>query len=669
MHSLKKTFLIFLLLIVGSAKAQKFELGKVSVAELEEKEHPKDPSAVAAVLFEKGEVYFEYSENSGFDMFFKVDARIKIYKNDGYDWANKVIRYYAIGNGKETVSVDDAATFNLVAGKIEKTKLKGDGAFDNKINKYWSEKKLAFPNVKEGSVIEYSYTIKSPNFARMRQWQFQTSVPVNYSEFVTRVPEYFVFSQNQRGSIFPKTVVEKRQKSINFTSKERSGGLTTNTTYSFDKVTYEETKTTYTAEHLPAMKEEAYVNNINNYTASISHELSMTKFPNMPFKNFSTNWDAVVKEIYNYEDFGPELGKTGYFEEAITNLTKGLSNDEMIPAIFGYVKSNIKWDGYYGYSCGDGVKAAYKNKTGNVAEVNLMLTAMLRYAGLNANPVLVSTRSNGIAYFPNRTAYNYVIAAVETPDGLVLLDATDNFALPNILPTRDLNWFGRLIRKDGTSMQVDLVPKRMSRKINYISAVILSDGSAEGKIRRQYTDYEALAYRAKAVGANMESFVESIENENNAIEISGYTRENDLDLSKPLMESFGFKDTNSSENINGKLYVSPLMFLTATENPFKQEKREYPIDYGYPTEVKYSISLELPKGYAVESLPKPINLVTGDDIGSFKYNISNVEDKIQLSVSAAINFAIVPAEYYEVLKDFYQKMIEKESEKIVLVKL
>lgn len=76
MHSLKKTFLIFLLLIVGSAKAQKFELGKVSVAELEERSI-QDPSAVAAVLFEKGEVYFEYSENSGFDMFFKVDARIQ----------------------------------------------------------------------------------------------------------------------------------------------------------------------------------------------------------------------------------------------------------------------------------------------------------------------------------------------------------------------------------------------------------------------------------------------------------------------------------------------------------------------------------------------------------------------------------------------------------------
>jgi hypothetical protein len=63
--------------------------------------------------------------------------------------------------------------------------------------------------------------------------------------------------------------------------------------------------------------------------------------------------------------------------------------------------------------CNEGVKKAYKDKTGNVAEINLMLTAMLRYAGLNANPVLVSTRSNGIAIFPNRTAFNYVIAAVE----------------------------------------------------------------------------------------------------------------------------------------------------------------------------------------------------------------------------------------------------------------
>ena len=81
------------------------------------------------------------------------------------------------------------------------------------------------------------------------------------------------------------------------------------------------------------------------------------------------------------------------------------------------MKSTVKWNEYNGYSCDEGVKEAYKDKAGNVAEINLMLTAMLCTVGLKANPVLVSTRANGISIFPNRTAYNYVIAAVEIPEG------------------------------------------------------------------------------------------------------------------------------------------------------------------------------------------------------------------------------------------------------------
>ena len=141
------------------------------------------------------------------------------------------------------------------------------------------------------------------------------------------------------------------------------------------------------------------------------------------------------------------------------------------------------------------MKKAYKNKTGNTAEINLMLTAMLRFAGLNANPVLISTRDNGIAFFPSRTAFNYVIAAVETPEGLILLDATEKYSEPNILPLRDLNWIGRLIRKDGTSTEVDLMPKTLSREATNMSVVLKADGSAEGKIRRQLTNYEALEFR------------------------------------------------------------------------------------------------------------------------------------------------------------------------------
>ena len=94
------------------------------------------------------------------------------------------------------------------------------------------------------------------------------------------------------------------------------------------------------------MKEEAYVNNIDNYTSSISHELSMTKFTQiLHIKYYSTDWESVVKTIYDYDDFGPELNKTGYFEEDINKLLTGLNTqNERIAAIFNYVKTSCKME-------------------------------------------------------------------------------------------------------------------------------------------------------------------------------------------------------------------------------------------------------------------------------------------------------------------------------------
>ena len=135
--SFKKT-LLFLLLFVTflNSTAQNFELGKVSIAELQQKVHPTDTSAVAAILFEKGRNTYEYSQENGFVMITEVKTRIKIYKKEGYDWANKKVQYYIGDNSKETVFYSDAVTYNLVGGKIEKTKLKSDGEFDEKINRY-----------------------------------------------------------------------------------------------------------------------------------------------------------------------------------------------------------------------------------------------------------------------------------------------------------------------------------------------------------------------------------------------------------------------------------------------------------------------------------------------------------------------------------------------------
>ena len=662
---------LFFTLSFFNGKAQEFKLGKVSVEELQEKNHPTDSAAVAAILFEKGAVNFEYNQNDGFIMITEVTTRIKIYKKEGYDWANKAVRYYIGANAKETVFISDAITYNLIDGKIEKTKLKSDGEFDEQVNKYWRRKKITMPNVKVGSVVEFKYKIRSSRSSELTEWSFQSSIPVNYSEFKTFIPEYFVYNPNIKGFISPKITKENSRKSLSYAYRpEASPGERLGSSSSQEKLEFSETRTTYVTENLPAMKEEAYVNNIANYTTSVSHELSVVKFPNQPYKTLSTDWVSVTKTIYDYDDFGAELNKTGYFEEDLKVVIAGLSSpEEKFLAIFNYVKETVKWNDYYGYSCNDGVKKAYKDKTGNVAEINLMLTAMLRYAGLTANPVLVSTRSNGIAFFPNRTAFNYVIAAIETPKGLVLLDATDRFSTPNILPLRALNWVGRLIRNDGTSVEADLIPKAPSNDVVMMNYEIDTNGQVSGTLKRQRTDYNAIIFRENIKDVTEDAYLEKLENDNNKIEISEYSRTNENDLKFPIVENFSFSGSNFSENIGGAIYINPMLFFAEEQNPFKQENRAYPVDYGFPFIDRYTVTIKIPEGYKVETIPAPLLLNMEDNLGGFKFMINTTGNSIQLVVTHQINVPIVVADYYPMLKQFYQKMIEKQNEKIVLRKV
>ncbi|WP_281227811.1 DUF3857 domain-containing protein [Flavobacterium aquiphilum] len=666
--------IVVLTLSFVKANAQELSLGKVSIAELEQKAHPKDSSATAAILYKRGKVRIEYDKNDGFVTLTEVETRIKIYKKEGLDWANQNVWYYNGSNLSEKVVFSDAFTYNLVNGKIEKTKLKSEGIFDEVVNKYRSQKKIAMPNVKEGSVIEFKYIIKTPNPTIIREWDFQEKIPVNYSQFITFVPEYLTFTTRQKGFIFPRIMVEKNSNSTTVSveeNREMTRNHTSNYFYKTDQViNYTETKTTYLGENFPAIKEEEFVNNINNYISSVQHELSTMQFPNSSLKEYSTSWSTVVKTIYEDDDFGSELNKTGYFEEDLKKIIMGTNTpEEKIQTIFNYVKTNMKWNNYTGYSCENGVRKAYKEKIGNTADINLMLTAMLRYSGLTANPVLVSTRSNGIALFPNRTAFNYVISAVETPNGNILLDATDKFSVPNVLPIRALNWYGRLIRNDGTSEEVELMPKKPSSNIVLMNCNIEADGKITGKAKRLCSDYSAMVFRKNISEQKEDIYLEKLENKNNKIEISEYSRDNEKEMQLPASETYSFTGANLCERIEGKIYLNPMLFFASNKNPFNQEKREYPVDFGFPFLDKYNITLKIPDGFAVESLPAPVTLNMEDNLGNFKFNIVVDENTIQMSVLHQINKAIVLTDQYDMLKEYYKAMIAKETEKIVLKKI
>ncbi len=663
-------FILVLSHITLHSQEFEYELGEVTKEELAQESHPIDKDAPAAILFSKAETYMFYSERDGFELVTEVDMKIKIYNKDGYSWANKAINFYDPGSEREEVNVSKAYTYNLEDGKVKRTKLKSEGEFTEEVNKYWKQKKIVMPEVKEGSIIEYRYTITSPHISTFPEWRFQEGIPVNHSKYVTKIPEYFTYTPNFRGYHMPKVTQDKVSRSISITSKSRSEGYVTQTTFSTGKIDYMEAITTYEFENLPAMKSEAFVNNIDNYTASIEHEITMMKYPNSPMKSFSATWEDVAKSIYDKDSFGDELKKTGYFEEDINALLSGLkAPGEKMNAIYYYVRDKMNWNEYYGYSCQEGVKKAYRDKVGNIADINLMLTAMLRYAGLEANPVLVTSRSNKIALFPNRDAFNYVIVAVQSGDKTILLDATSKSAMPDILPFRAINWLGRLIKKGGASNEVALLPTTPSVESTSLMATLDVDGKLKGELRDQYFDYNAYSFRENYVGLSEQSRIERLEKRYKGMTVEKYEIANAKDFEKPVTEQYEFVHTSGNIDIIGdKMYISPMLFLTQSENPFKQEKREYPIDFIFPRQERYMISIALPEGYTVESVPQAISIVMEQNIGSFNYNVIVANNRIMLRAMTELNYASIPQDYYPTIKDFFQKMIEKQNEKIIIVK-
>ena len=663
MKIIKVTVLLLLVLFVTETNSQNFELGKVSNNELLEKLHPEDTTAVAAVLYKKAKTIFKYNLSRGFTVNHEYTYRIKIYKKEGLSWANFEVPYY-VGYedmNDESVKFSNVVTYNIEDGTVVKTKLNSEGSFKKNVNEYWNLATISMPNVKVGSVIEFKYILKSENIVKFPVYDNQYDIPINYSEYITEIPEIFIYKPVLKGYVKVKSDAKFVNGSQNYEDEyKRTASLK-----------YRQINSSYIAENIPAIKEEDYVDNIRNYKSSIQNELERTRYPEQPVKDYSITWEGVAKTIFENKNFGKELNEQLYLIQDVKMILKNaVSDEEKLDVIFKFVQSKMNWNKEDGYFTEKGVKQAYLDKTGNVAEINFILIAMLKLAGINANPVLISTVEHGVPSFPSRTVFNYVIAAADLDGKQILLDATHKYTTQNILPLNVLNWTGRLIKQDGTSQEINLVPTIPS-KVNYTLMTKINNlGHITGKFRIQKAAYEAYSFREKYANQNEENYLEKLENNLDGILINDYSVENrDTDMSKPVIETFTFTSENHCEIIGGKMFIDPLLFFTLKKNPFVQEKRQMPIYFGYPKQEKYNINLEIPEGYAVESIPKSMKIASEDNVILFVMNSQVEGNKIQIIITKEINAAIMEAEYYSNLKNFFQKIIDKQNEKIVLKKI
>ncbi len=657
---------------INTAIAQDVKFGKISKEELNQKFCENDSSATAMVLYRKVNIKYNYVQTDGFHVVTHVHERVKIFNKNGFDHATITESLYQGKSDEETMGGLKAYTYNLENGEVVKTKLKGSDTFTTEVNKYYKQEKFTMPNIKEGSVIEYQYRIDSPFSYHIDEVDLQYDIPIKYQEVSVAIPEYFAFSPHMKGYLSVSPERETIRSKINFTTKSREeygGGVRTD--YENSSVDYNIYKTAYLMADVPALEEEPFVNDMDNYRSAINYELQYVQFPRSLRKDYSTTWEKVIKTIYESNYFGEQLTQKRYFKDDLAKLVAGAGSEaEKAAAIFKFVQGRMAWNGLLGYYTDKGVKEAYKEKSGNTADINLMLVAMLREAGLNANPMLISTRDNGVPLLPTREGFNYVAAALELEGNTIFLDASNKFTKPNLLPTRALNWQGKIIKKDGSYQSVSVFPKTTSKEASMMRINLNpDDGSIAGKSRKTYSDYRAYMFRNKYGSLDDEEYLEKLENSVGGIEVSNYKITNKNILGKAVQEEFDFYMEDQVEVAGNKIYFSPLFYNTISENPFKLEERKYPVDFAYPWRENYLYTIAIPEGYEVTFLPKGTKMALQDNLGSFIYRIAQQGNNLQVMVDLKINQAVIPAFSYSAIKELYKKVIEKETEKVVLSKI
>lgn len=659
--------IVAVILFSNYLEAQDYKFGKVPLEEVTHNVYEKDTSASAVILYKYRNTFFEHDPSQGLVIVTKIHERIKILSKNGLDYATKKVSLYNSNSSKERLSSLKGYTFNEEAGKVKSEKLKKASVFKLKKNENWVEHSFTMPNAKVGSIVEWSYKITSP-FWKIDDLIIQADIPTKHYFSKIEVLKYFNFQRMAKGgfNMQPKEYTENRNLSYSY-NQSTSGGLTQTT--KSDKIDVREYITEYDIKDIPALREESHVDNIDNYRYSITYELKSTDFPNRGYKQYSTTWEKVVETINKSDNFGKQFSKIKFLkEDAEMILAKSNGELEIMNNAFNHIKRKMTWNKKYGKYSRRNLSKAYKESTGDVSEINLTLVALLRECGLKANPVLVSTRSNGIPLFPTLEGFNYVIACIEINEQDILMDATEKNATPGILPERVLNWEGTLVTPENQYRKVRLYPAKASQRNTLLNVNIEEDGAISGSMSNSFSLLEALDYRGSYKGIDESSYLETLSSYYALDDISDFKAENIKELDKNIKESFDFERDEGAEVIGSDIYFSPLFFLALDENPFKLEDRKYPINYSYPRVQRKIINIKIPEGYKVTSLPKPIRIKLPDNFGSFLFNITEVEGGINVMSNFKINSAVIPSYSYAELKEFYNQRILKEAEKVVITK-
>lgn len=638
MKSINKVNVLFILLgvLCFSQKHKFLSYPQFDEADLKKTHSLIEKNAPAEILYNS--VSYEISTNLKVEK--KYFSKIKIYdKKNSEEWLNIEI---PIANGDELLEFE-LDIYNYVNNKVEKITVNKKDQLKENLVKGLKIYKLAIPNLLDGSVIEYHYKIETNNRFNFTYY-LQYSIPVIYQEYNFEYPDSIVYVFNSTGA-----AVKPNYNTSGI--EDHLGG-----SYNVYRFGYENMKST---------QKELFLKDNSRYRAKVKPELK--KYTTKYFVYDSAeNWNKVADRLSNNDNFGGFL-KGNVKDILPENIRTFYDPLERANKIFEFVKQNYKWNKEFGIISSQSIRQLTKVKSGNGADINLLLIALLRDSGLKADPLLISTTDNGILNIvsPNLNNVNLVLVALKINGQIYFYDATSFNSKVNVLPERDWNDFGILLEGNkGTDLSFSNT--NISKKELVIKATIDVENL---EINGSFSQKESGLYAIESYDEydiNKDKYNQTFKTEYG---VSLKDAESKLLDNGDFESQMKFSSNTLMDVVGNKIILNPLLFLNIGNEVFDQnEERKNQIDFISAFTREKRVEINIPNGYKVSDLPKPKKIVTDDKEISYTYNIEVVNNNLVVTSKIDVLSQNYPKEYYSFFKQIWKVISESENQVVSLIK-
>jgi hypothetical protein len=664
---------LFFLLSPTLLQAQKIPVnfGKVNPEDFIVKSPLIDSNTNAVIIADLGDVSFEGNDHGWVSYVYKRNCRVLFLNTKAMDLATVKLYFHKDDEYKQKLDKLSAITYNLDGGNVVQTKLNTDDVFEEKIDKNRSLKKFTMPAVKAGSIIEYSYTIKSDYIYFLPEWQFQSVYgPTLWSELKLGIPGLLSYLSSSRG-MRPYDIVQPGETYKDFSIRRKrdlhSLGMQSEESFivSSPVVTQRWVK-----KNVPEFVNEKFISSPNNYIDKISFQLYET-YDGESRQKVSDSWKTIAGQLLEREDFGAALSDNNFW---LDNILKDITspNDNLLAQakkIYYYVQQNFTCTEPDNFFIKTGLKDVVRKKSGTVGDINMLLLAMLKRKGIIVYPILLSTTDYGknSVNYPRLDQLNYVIGRAVIDYGNYLLDASVPYLPFGTLPAKCYNGSARQISSD--TAQIILAADSIKESEHENVIIVNTEKGIEGT----YTDnpgvYNSIEIKNRVAKTGLEAYKNEIKKSmpdgfrTSNIEIGSLSN-----IEDPISQQIDFDIPDAFKN-NDIVYFNPVITTTVEKNPFTATHRNLNVEFPFPMNETYNFSMEIPKGYKVDELPKSVMVKLDGGEGFFEYAVSVDNNTINLYTKTVLYKTNFSSEDYENLRSLFAYKVKKEAEQIVFKKI